>query len=158
LLWPTLPPLLPVGDRFLHFVAHVRHIESRDTGTLTEYGPHRTEVKAQPVIADLLQDPQLRAITDVENIVHARQIPGLLAEKFGNYNEHREQISAIGRMSRDLREPFSAIERGFDSMDAIMELVKDWAAVMKSVESAPGDALPGDTVDNQPSSPAAQTD
>jgi hypothetical protein len=77
---------------------------------------------------DILKDPVLSEQTDLENIdVDAiRRFPAELAEKFGNYNESRAQIAAFGRMSRDLRAPMSAIERGFDSLDAIMELIRDW--------------------------------
>lgn len=82
---------------------------------------------------DLLQDPVLRTMTDVGNVAGAQRIPAILAEKFGDYGQFRGHISAIGRMSRDLSVPMSSIERGFDSMDTIMELLRAWTTAMHAI-------------------------
>ena len=86
---------------------------------------------------DLLQDPVLRKMTDIENVSQARRIPTILAEKFGDYGQFRDQISAIGRMSRDLSVPMSSIERGFDSMDTIMGLLQDWITALDTLGGDP---------------------
>ncbi|MGA9674078.1 MAG: TIR domain-containing protein [Mycobacterium sp.] len=92
---------------------------------------------------DILQDPVLRRVADIENmnVSQVRGLPALLAEKFGDYGQFRDQISAIGRMSRDLSVPMSSIDRGFDSMDTIMELVQDWTTAMEALGDDP-DATP----------------
>lgn len=80
-------------------------------------------------IVDLLADPKLRGQTDFnENVGRFRELPATVEEKFGDLDRLRDQITQIGRMSRDLRVPLSAIERGFDSLDAIKQLIADWAA------------------------------
>lgn len=104
------------------------------------------------MVVESLQEPTMRGAVDIQNIGRVKEIPAVLAEKFGNYGQYREQISAVGRMSRDLRAPFSAIDRAFDSLDEIMALVQDWTTAIDSLEGDP--ALP-----NPPfSSPATQTD
>ena len=72
-------------------------------------------------------------MTDFENLDQLRALPTQLAARLGDYNEQRSQISTISRMSRDLRVPMSAIERGFDSFDASMELIKDWIAAFEGL-------------------------
>jgi hypothetical protein len=100
-------------------------------------------------VADLLADPDLGvATTDLENLDQLREVPGQLAQKFGDYNQYRSQIATLGRMSRDLRVPLSSFERGFDSFDAIMELIKDWIAAFDDLGDDPPDNPPDAPPDN----------
>ncbi|MEV0673364.1 toll/interleukin-1 receptor domain-containing protein [Mycobacterium sp. NPDC050441] len=123
----------PYADRFEQYVERAASDASDLNDTMFQ-------------LAEMLRDPVLRQAVDIENIGRVKEIPAALAEKFGKYSEYRSQLSAIGRMSRDLRVPFSAIERAFDSMDEIMRLVRDWTATMESLKESA-----------QPTSPAAQT-
>ena len=72
-------------------------------------------------IVDMLKDPQIRGTTDYDENVHRlrRIAQRWCSERLGDIDKMRSQASQLGRLSRDLRSPFSAIERGFDSLDAI---------------------------------------
>ncbi|OCB60084.1 hypothetical protein A5722_02365 [Mycobacterium vulneris] len=78
-------------------------------------------------MVDILATPELQfAATMPENIDQFRELPSRLSKSFGGYDKFKSQMSALGRMSRDLRIPISSIERGFDSLDVIIELMRDW--------------------------------
>lgn len=85
-------------------------------------------------IVEMLKDPSLRQMINTESIGQVKEIPATLAAKFGDYQKSRVQISAVGRMSRDLRPPFASIERAYDSMDEIMRSVEDWTTAFKTLE------------------------
>jgi hypothetical protein len=93
-------------------------------------------------VIDLLSaDAELRKRTDLEeNLDRLGELPNELAKKFGDYDKARTQVSAMGRMSRDLHVPMSAFERGFDSLDAIRQLIGDWAAALEGLAGNPPDA------------------
>lgn len=120
----------PYADRFEQYVKQAAGDASELNDTMFE-------------IVEMLRDPFMRQAVDIENFGRVKEIPAALADKFGNYAEYREQLSAIGRMSRDLRVPFSAIERAFDSMDEIMRLVRDWTTAMESLKEPPQTTSPG---------------
>lgn len=83
---------------------------------------------------DLLSDPRIRETTDYEeNIDSLREVPAKVQSILGNIDGIRSQVSQFGRMSRDLRIPFSALERGFDSLDAILQLVEDWTVALQGL-------------------------
>jgi hypothetical protein len=85
-------------------------------------------------VAELLADPTLRATADIENLGQLRALPAWLAEKLGDYNQLRPQLTAAANLSRDMRAPTSAFKRGFDSLDAIMQLIRDWIAAFDGLE------------------------
>jgi TIR domain len=92
---------------------------------------------------DILADPAVANELDREklDLNRFRQVPAELAARLGDYNRLRAQTSRLGRMSRDLRVPLSAMERGFDSLDAIMEMIQDWAVAFSKLGDDPlGDA------------------
>ncbi|VBA60545.1 hypothetical protein LAUMK191_05573 [Mycobacterium attenuatum] len=89
---------------------------------------------------DLLKAPQMPVSHDRdETLERLREVPRTVQSQLAAINSARSQISAIGRLSRDLRVPFAAIERGFDSLDAILQLVEDWSAALRSITSATED-------------------
>ena len=116
--------MTPYVDHFEHAVKEAENDARQLNDTMFQF-------------TELLHDPELRNAVDIENVGRVKEIPKALAEKFGDYNSYRVKLSAVGRMSRDLRVPFSAIERGFDSMDEIMELVSDWTTAMESLGDLP---------------------
>jgi hypothetical protein len=80
----------------------------------------------------LLADPRIRTMNDWDETVdQLRQVPAQVQEQLGAIDSARSQVSTLGRLSRDLRVPFSAIERGFDSVDAILQLVEDWTMALQ---------------------------
>lgn len=86
---------------------------------------------------EIMRDPVLRkaAVASSADLGRVKEIPAVLAAKFGNYEAARTQLSAIGRVSRDLRAPMLAIDRGFEGMDEIMRLVRDWTAAMETLNA-----------------------
>lgn len=83
---------------------------------------------------DLLSDPQNQVRPDFStNVELLRELPTKVQQQLGGINRVRSQISAIGRLSRDLRAPFSALERGFDSIDALLQLVDDWGVALRKL-------------------------
>jgi len=67
------------------------------------------------------------------NLGYVSELSAKIANKFGAYDQSRAKISEFGRMSRDLSVPFSCVERGYDSLDAIRELVGDWIAAFEAL-------------------------
>lgn len=98
-------------------------------------------------LVDLLQDPEMRAAIDLQNVGRLKQLPAQLAVSFGDYDSFRHQLSSLGRMSRDLREPLSAFERAFSAMDEIQTLVRDWTTAMAALEEKPSNPLFRSSVD-----------
>ena len=86
-------------------------------------------------LIDLYSDPTFASQAGKIDLTKFRQLPNILAEKFGNYDQSREQLSAIGRLSRDLRGPVSSFEQGFDALDAIREILQDWIAAFEEFEN-----------------------
>ncbi len=88
---------------------------------------------------DILTDPVLSKQVDRENLDlnGFREIPARLTAQFSNYDEIRTAVSTLGRMSRDMRGPVSAMERGFDSLNAILEMIRDWAAGFAKLGDGP---------------------
>jgi hypothetical protein len=83
-------------------------------------------------LVDVLSDPQIRQHTDyAEQVGRLREVPSMVQARLTQIDTMRSQVSKLGRMSRDLRVPFSAFERGFDSLDAILQLVADWSAALE---------------------------
>lgn len=54
------------------------------------------------------------------------RVPETVRTTLQDISNMRSQVSNLGRMSRDLRVPMSAVERGFDALDAVVQLTGDW--------------------------------
>ncbi|CPW62379.1 toll/interleukin-1 receptor domain-containing protein [Mycobacteroides abscessus] len=82
-------------------------------------------------------EPQLReqlAAIDTETL---RTSLEQLSTKLRATPDQRAMFATFGRMSRDLRTPFAAIERGFDSFDAIYTIISDFAAAFAKDDGTP---------------------
>ncbi|OBJ50555.1 toll/interleukin-1 receptor domain-containing protein [Mycobacterium sp. 1423905.2] len=87
---------------------------------------------------DLLSLPQMVVgANQIESFERLREVPAQVQGQLGQIVTVRAQVSMIGRLSRDLRAPFSSIERGFDSLDAILQLVQDWTAAFQKLGNDP---------------------
>ena len=88
-------------------------------------------------VIDLLNaNPDIReTLSRADGFYKLRQLPALIHQIFGDvhYDSVKAQVLAMGRMSRDLRVPMSAIERGFDALDAVGQTVTDWATALTEV-------------------------
>jgi hypothetical protein len=58
-------------------------------------------------------------------------MPALWLQQFGRYDEARQRISQMSGMSRSLQQPMSAIERGFDSLDAVKKMIEGWVVALE---------------------------
>jgi hypothetical protein len=65
------------------------------------------------------------------NLTTFRQIPTFWLQQFGRYDEARHLISQMSGMSRSLQHPMSAIERGFDSLDAVKKMTEEWVVALE---------------------------
>lgn len=63
-----------------------------------------------------------------------RQLPDIVHSKFGHYDKYRNTIAQFGRMTREMKGPIAALENGFDSLDAIREMMRSWAAALDPFE------------------------
>lgn len=88
-------------------------------------------------LIDLLnEDEDIReTLSRADGFDKMSQLPALIHQIFGDvqYEKIKAQILAMGRMSRDLRVPMSAIERGFDALDAVGQTVTNWATALTEV-------------------------
>lgn len=88
-------------------------------------------------IADILKDPHLRRATDYDqNLDRLNELPAVVRAQLGDINTVRSQVSRLGRLSRDLRPPVAAMERGFDSLDAIFQLVDGWVEALRELSDS----------------------
>lgn len=83
-------------------------------------------------IADILKDPTLRGATDYnQSLEQLNALPAAVRKQLGDINAVRSAVSRMGRVSRDLRPPVAAMERGFDSLDAIFQMVDGWVEALR---------------------------
>jgi hypothetical protein len=100
----------------------------RSTRLLTELLLQMADLMASPVFVNSAKELDLSRL---------RALPDLFAEKFGNYPSSRETVAALGRMSRVMKEPVAAVERGFDSFDAVAAMFRQWAKAFERFEASP---------------------
>jgi hypothetical protein len=86
-------------------------------------------------VADLMATPLFVNRASGFDLSQLRKLPDLFTEKFGNYPSGREVVAAVGRMSRVMKEPVAAVERGFDSFDAIAAMFRQWAKAFERFEA-----------------------
>jgi hypothetical protein len=88
------------------------------------------------IVFEFLKDPALAAQLQQTDLTQLRQLPDVLSSRFGNYDQARTQIAQLGRLSRSMTKPVSAMQRGFDSLDAIRALLASWAAALETSPNA----------------------
>lgn len=74
---------------------------------------------------DMIHGAGVAAQVSADDADQLRQMVDLLSEKLSATPEMRAQMAGYGRLSRDLRAPFAAIDRGFDSFDAVLVLLAE---------------------------------
>jgi hypothetical protein len=78
-------------------------------------------------IADILKDPQSPGAADYDQYLDHLLYELLgVRDRLGALAMLVSDMSQLARLSRDLRGPVAAIERGFDSMGAASQLVNGW--------------------------------
>ncbi|MFT9536204.1 toll/interleukin-1 receptor domain-containing protein [Mycobacteroides abscessus subsp. abscessus] len=129
----TAAPLSPTAtstQRILHF----RKIAHEITPYTTEF-EEKADLAADSarslskagfkMLAVIKTVPQLRDSLPAQNTVQVQTMIDELSAKLSFTPEMRAQLAGFGRLSRDLREPFDRIERGFNSLDAVKTLIAD---------------------------------
>lgn len=94
-------------------------------------------------VIHLMSDPIVRSTAIMDDAGRFRALPEELAHKLSVAPTMRAQMSSIGRLSRDLRAPFAAIERGCDSLDAIVEIVAEFSAALAKLADEPPEQIEG---------------
>jgi hypothetical protein len=89
-------------------------------------------------MVDFLSHPPIAEQVGGLDLTQMRQMPDLFAERFGNYDQARSVVTQLGRMSRVIKKPVAVIERGFDSLDAVREMMASWVAAFDKVASVAG--------------------
>jgi hypothetical protein len=84
---------------------------------------------------DIMSDPLLAEEPSDVDWAALKQMPDQFAEQFGNYHLARKLLNRIGRTSRGMKKPIAIIERGFDSLDAVREMLTSWVAAFGKLAS-----------------------
>ena len=87
-------------------------------------------------VAEYMKDPIIAQSAKAEDLSKLRDMGDKLVQEFKKVDQARAMIVAVGRMSREMKEPISAVERGFDSFDAIKEMLLSWVSALEPVMKA----------------------
>jgi hypothetical protein len=131
------PPNASPGQRLFHVNAVSQQMRQpavdfeREARSLVQATRELTNVIM--TVAEYFSDPLFsanvpKAALDLSKL---RLIPDLVALKFGQYDVARNSVASLGRMSRQMKEPVSAVERGFDSLDAVREMLSSWITTLE---------------------------
>jgi hypothetical protein len=130
------PPNASPGQRLFHVNAVSQQMRQpavdfeREARSLVQATRELTNVIM--TVAEYFSDPLFSAnVSKRLDLSKLRLIPDLFALKFGQYDVARNAVASLGRMSRQMKEPVSAVERGFDSLDAVREMLSSWITALE---------------------------
>jgi hypothetical protein len=85
------------------------------------------------LVVDYMADPLWANSAKGLDVESLREAGDRLAAQFAGLKTTRAQVLAIGRMSRKMKEPISIVDRGFDYLEAVADMIGSWLAAFQSL-------------------------
>jgi hypothetical protein len=134
------PPNASAGQRLFYVNAISTRIrEPAETFEMEAKNLERVTREMTDIVLMVAQDmanPVFAATvkkSDIEKLLGLRE---RVVQEFRDFEQARAVVTALGRMSRRMKESISAVERGFDSLGAIREMFLSWASAFEPVIAA----------------------
>jgi hypothetical protein len=134
------PPNASAGQRLFHINAISERMrkpaeqfeaEAKEMEQIT-----RESTDIVLIFADTMANPVFAASVQKSEIDKLLQMREQVVQQFEGLEQARAVVNALGRMSRKMKEPTSAVERGFDSLASMREMLLSWASAFEPVIAA----------------------